>query len=204
MHSEYHQELSQSKFQTMTSPTQEDLNLAVPAALRELDAGGGPNLNAIAHAALPILERYIQHRWTVEDAEAMAGETLGIALARLHEFDPSKGGLIGWMVGITCNLARTEFRLKEKHESDSETSYAAGRREKTHFKDRPTPEQRTDLLNAILSLPESDHRLISLFLLEHKDAPEVAAELGITAETARKRKERILKKLHAIAETLIG
>lgn len=180
------------------------LESLVPLATRELEheQANGSAINRVAQGLLPILRRYIAARgWGLEDPEMTANDVLATVLARLPHYEPAAGSLAGWAIGIARRIIWREIRQQQIHRHPTETEHEQKHREKFHLKTRLPVSQRSDLVDSILELPEIDHRLLQLVLVDKKDATEVAAILRLTPGAVRKRKERLLKKLHAAAES---
>lgn len=179
------------------------LETLVPLAIRELEheLANGSAINRVAAGLLPILKRYIDARgWGLEDPEITTSDVLATVLARLPHYEPAAGSLSGWAIGIARRIIWRQIRQQEARNHPTETEYDATYREKFHLKTPLSANQRADLLDAILELPETDHQLLHLLLLEKKDATEVATILRLTPSAVRKKKERLLKELHANAE----
>ena len=176
----------------------------VPGALCELEQGrsDGPALNQLARCLWPVLRGYVEAQgWGLADPEETAGEVLATVLARLPQFRAETGGCIPWVIGIARNVLRSQLRRERLREEPIETSYEAAHRDRFHLDSRLSVEQRRELLDAILGLPHEEYELLSLLLLEKQSATQVAKALALTPATVRKKKERLLDKLIAAAQT---
>jgi RNA polymerase sigma factor (sigma-70 family) len=186
-----------------TTPTGEisALEMLVPLAVEELEReqADGPSINRLASELLRILERYIEARgWGIDDPESTASEVLATVLSRLSHYDAAAGSLIGWAIGTARHIIWQQLRQKEARENPAETQYDISHREKLHLQKRLSADKRADLLDSILLWPDDDHRLLHLLLVEKMDASEVAGILHLSPAAVRKKKERLLKKLHGV------
>ena len=68
--------------------------------------------------------------------------------------------------------------------------------QKYHLVERPTPAAKRAIISALTELDSGDRELLRLFFDEGLADSEVAAALGISADNARQRKGRLVKRLH--------
>ncbi len=129
-------------------------------------------------------------------AEEVVQETFLVVIRNLKHYDPAKGSLLCWLLGIARNLARKEC------ETEGE------------LLNEDTPDTRADVLldltreeaihavrEAISSLPAPYREAIVLCELEELDYRDAACVLGCPIGTVRSRLHRarilLASKLHA-------
>lgn len=187
-----------------TTPAPDDeasLESLVPVARRELKSENacGPALTRIANKLLPALERFMAVRWSgLEDSELIAGEALATALAKLDNYHSEQGSLMSWVIGIAQRKALTAYRRQTADKIEEETKYEKEHRERFHFKARPDEALTHALLEAILAMPEADHYLLHLTMVDRLSIAAAAKILKITPALARKKKQRFLAALEQI------
>ena len=178
------------------------LTALIPAALTELEKEqfNGVAITRLAEGLSTVLARYIRWRgWGVEDPESLTSEVLTKVLLRLHLFDAAKGSLFGWACSTAKNAIFDELKEKGAAESSAPTKFDQHRKEFHHIQARPSAAQHAAMLDAILDLSADDQYLLHLLLLEKRSAGEVGQIFVMTEEAVRKRKERLLKQLDAVA-----
>lgn len=123
------------------------------------------------------------------DADDVTQQVFVAAWQSRQGFDPSRGEVPGWLVGITRNMARTHLR----------------RRGPTHLAlsdeldDDPTTGGQEHVADALLvastirDLPGEQRRVLELTLLHELTQSEVADRLGIPLGTVKTRHRRGLQ-----------
>jgi len=138
-------------------------------------------------------------------------ETMLIAWRRLDEFDRSLP-FGPWLRGIAAKLMLAHFRkAKSAFLSFDEQTLDYLSRQTQSISERPgdTWEDKIAPLNhCIEQLPESYRQVVQLRYFEHNSASQIAARLGDTGETIKKRLQRArvqlldcLRRKKVIAET---
>ncbi|HEX5386520.1 MAG TPA: sigma-70 family RNA polymerase sigma factor [Gemmatimonadales bacterium] len=131
-----------------------------------------------------------------EVAEDLTAETFLRALRAADRFDPAAGGARPWLVTIARNLIsdhRRRARIRQYVPLNALRDLECT---------APSPEERLlreeaagRVLDAVASLGERDREIIGLRYGSGLDGAEVARLLGISAESARVRLWRALRRL---------
>ena len=146
-----------------------------------------------------LMERFMAVRWSgLEDSELIAGEALATALAKLDNYRSEQGSLMSWVIGIAQRKALTAYRRQTADKIEEETKYEKEHRERFHFKARPDEALTHALLEAILAMPEADHYLLHLTMVDRLSIAAAGKILKITPALARKKKQRFLAALEQI------
>jgi len=180
-------------------PAKERLEDFVPQALRELadHRTDGPALNHLGEALLGPLRAFMSEKgWGLEDPEQAASEALSLILSILDKYDNTRGSLMGWVWGVARNHLRGLLRrLAQRNEAHLKTTkYESKHAEKHHLASLTRP-QRAMLLLEVVELAEEDYQLLFLLFREQKDATEVSAILGLSPDSVRQRKRRLIARL---------
>ncbi len=163
----------------------------------------------------PILVAVIRRSGTPEaDLDDVAQETLAVILGKFRrgEYDPSKGRLKSWLLGIALNKIR-EFRRKRRRQS--EQTFESG--SATGFWDRiPDTRDLTDvfeqewqagllgeaLRQVRLQVDAGTFEAFKLYAIDGREPEDVAAHLGMAREAVYNAKSRVLVRLRRIREEL--
>ncbi len=148
-------------------------------------------LHAVAH-------RILGDQHAAEDATQDAFLALGRAAAGFHGDDDA--AVERWAVAIACRIAlmhargrgRRERRVRTGLPAEVETMAAESGRESVD------PDTLAAAMSALRRLPERHRLPIVLHVFGSLDGAELARELGISANAARVRLHRSLKKLEAL------
>jgi len=71
------------------------------------------DFEAALRAYFPLVYRYIARRVGAPLAEDLAAETFATAYRRRAAFDPGRGSLRSWLLGIATNLVRSHWRAEQ-------------------------------------------------------------------------------------------
>jgi len=143
-----------------------------PLAAREVIALHGPAMLRVALALCP----------RVEDAEEIVQDALLRAYRALGSFDPARGDLRAWLVGVTANRARQVRRGLARYAS----LLARLGRESVLAAVAPAP--RTDLESArrkLAELPPREREAFVLVEIEELTSIQAARSMGISDSTVR-------------------
>jgi len=186
-----------------TPKTQNDALLElIPEALRDLEEGraDGGAVNELARVLIGPLRAFMSRKgWGLDDPERAASETLSLVLASLDKYDSNRGAPMAWVWGLARNHLHELLRLNAKAggaisvPNEYESEHA-----RKHHLAIVSPEQRVDLLAAVLGLSEEDYQLLFLLFVERKDASEVAEVLGISPASIRQKKRRLVARLESV------
>jgi RNA polymerase sigma-70 factor (ECF subfamily) len=177
------------------------LESLVPVAIREMQEGlaDGEAVNRIAETLQHPLKKFMELQgWGLEDPERTASEALTAILVSLDSFKPEEGTFMQWVWGFARNHLRAALRRQRESQSENQqpTQYDT-RHQQRHHLSAVDQEERAQLLGTLLGLPEEDYQLLYLSFIEKKNATQIAAELGLSAENVRKKKQKLLAHLHA-------
>ena len=136
-----------------------------------------------------------------ETAEDLTSQTFLNALSHYDSYDPKKAGIRTWLCTIARNLTTnhmTSSSVRLSAELDEETHPEAFVYEDDYeiFKD-PANKEVARLLSM---LTEEERQLISMRFGLDLDIKDIARELDITENAARKRLKKILVKCAAFEE----
>lgn len=143
---------------------------------------------------------YRYARWRTgarEDAEAVVSDVFLEAWRDREAYDPERGSVEAWLLGIARNVVRREARRREGREAALDPADL----ERLPFPG-PTPEEETvreerrrRLLEAVWALPPADRDLVALIYGAELPGPRVARLLETTPGAVRTRHHRILRRL---------
>lgn len=149
-----------------------------------------------------------------DECDDLLQETLAVVLNKFRrgEYEPSKGRLKSWLMGIAVNKLR-EFRRKRARQNKMRIEPASA----TGFWDRIPDEhevsdifeqewQANVLSEALLEVRRQvdvpTFEAFRLYAVEGRDPGEVAAQLGMAREAVYNCKSRVLARLRRISEKL--
>lgn len=150
---------------------------------------------------------YRYARWRTgsrQIAEAVVSDVFLEALRSRDDYDPGRGSVESWLLGIARNVMRRERRRRRREPdlvdpADLDDLASPG----------PTPEEealdgerRAELLDAVWELPRSDRDLVALVYGAELSSDRAARILGIRPGAARTRLHRILRRLREKLEDL--
>jgi RNA polymerase sigma-70 factor (ECF subfamily) len=139
------------------------------------------------------------------DAEDLAQEAFVRAFTRIGQYAPERGTFRNWVLGICANLARGQFRWRQR-------AWAMTRRFAAHERLRveaaqadEAPDARHDEVSRALDeLPLSLRVPVVLKYMENLSVQEIAGTLGIGESAVKMRlargRERLLARLQRIGE----
>src|SRR6185295_8001145 len=150
----------------------EDLRRGEPGAVRRLIEAHGPTMTRVA---LALCRR-------VEDAEAIVQDALIQAHRSLTSFDPARGTLRSWLVGLTANRARQVRRGLSRYGSLLERM---GREPPVPADPSTTREDLAFARRRLALLPRREREAFVLVDLEELSSMEAARVMGISDSTVR-------------------
>jgi RNA polymerase sigma factor (sigma-70 family) len=127
-------------------------------------------------------------------ADLMA-ETFAAALVQRERFDPGRGSAAGWLYGIAHNkLADSrrrgyaEDRAMRRLGMERVALTAADRRDVAYLGE-------VAVVELLAALPDDQRRAVRARVVEDRDYADIAGELSVSEQTARKRVSRGLEAL---------
>lgn len=153
--------------------------------LRRFRAGDREAFTAIYRAHQAAVFRFA--RMMTGDAVKAAEVTQDVFVWLVHhpgDFDPERGGLSGFLVGVARYLLKRRYREERRWAPLDEivVAPAAGRNESGHDAER--------LRQAVAALPLRYREVVALCGLEGKSYEEAAAIVGCAVGTVRSRMHR--------------
>ncbi len=178
----------------------------IVARMSQGDAGAiEPMYDKYARAVFALLLRIVKDRQTAED---LLQDVFSSAWQHAGRFDPARGEVLPWLLGIGHNAALNELRRRRRrpqatYHSDPEQADLA----LAQVPDpAPTPAdaawfeiRRTDLRQALGHLVEADRTVIELYAVGHSQS-EIAGLLQMPLGTVKTRMRRGLQRLREAAE----
>ncbi len=156
-------------------------------ALREAYDAHGSLVYSICLRSLP------------EDRAKDVTQEVFVSAWRARErFDPSRGSLAGWLVGITKNRIIDNVRSEQRH---------ASRRSEVEAADRPVEPEVERIADQMLvaaaleTVPERSRKVIKLAYFEGLTHPEIAQRTGMALGTVKSDIRRGLEKVRRHMET---
>jgi RNA polymerase sigma factor (sigma-70 family) len=135
--------------------------------------------DAYAPQLMTVCRRYASISTPAED---LLQETFIKVFHQIHQYDPNRGSLEGWMKRIVINHAITQWR---KHHKTEWSQYDL---ETLQIPEHAQTDQNLhaeDLLAIIDKLPAGYKVVFNLFAVEGFSHLEIAEQLGITESTSR-------------------
>lgn len=126
-----------------------------------------------------------------QEAENVAAEVLARALVRWNHLQASPT-LPGWIVTVSTNLAIGHLRKASR----------APLRPVVEVASAPSPDDRLDLVDALLTLPRRQRQALALrYFLDLSEA-DIAGQMGISVSSVKTHLQRGLRGLrHLLSET---
>jgi RNA polymerase sigma-70 factor (ECF subfamily) len=145
------------------------------------------------------------------DAADVMQETLLAVSRAMPSFDPAGGRLRGWLWTITANKIRDHFRRLPADQAAGGSAMASRLRElpaqppEDASTTGPGTGELRGLLDRALKVAEQEvepqtWRAFVLVVLQGKATAEAAAELGLSANSVRQAKSRVLRRLRQLIE----
>jgi len=160
----------------------------------------------------PVLFAFARRGGLAEaDAEDLAQETLArfVAEYRAGRYDPARGRLRSWIFGIARARLADVARKRGRRREERGLSALADLQDPAEIGGVFEAEWRAALVREAFRLLGTETRIhpanlriLEMLLLEGKDAPTVARELGIPASQVHLAKHRSLRRLRALIEEL--
>jgi RNA polymerase sigma factor (sigma-70 family) len=150
--------------------------------------------------------RYVAGRLGAQAAEDVVAETFLVAFGRRDGFDPTRGGLRPWLLGIATNLIARHRRAEARHfralaEASGASAPAVDSHE-TRVVAAVTAQRLEPLLaRALAGLSSGERDVVLLVALADLNHDEIAAALGISYGTVGSRLSRARAKLRAAMNT---
>jgi RNA polymerase sigma factor (sigma-70 family) len=142
---------------------------------------------------------YVAGRLGVQAAEDIAAETFCVAFGHRDRFDPGRGGLRPWLLGIATNLVARHQRAEARHYralARAGAGPAADGHEERVVTAVAAQRLQPQLAKALAALPQGQRDVVLLVALGQLSHEEVAQALGISAGTVGSRLSRARKRLH--------
>ncbi|MDL4813590.1 RNA polymerase sigma factor [Actinomadura opuntiae] len=144
--------------------------------------------------------RYVAGRLDGQVAEDIAAETFCVAFGKRDRFDPERGSLRAWLLGIATNLVgqhrRKEARRYRALARAKGDAPAAGSHEDRVVTEVAARRMRPQLARALAALSPEERDVVLLVALGDLSYDEVAEALGIPPGTVGSRLSRARRKLH--------
>jgi RNA polymerase sigma factor (sigma-70 family) len=141
---------------------------------------------------------YVAGRLGVELAEDLAAETFMVAFGHRHRFDPERGGLRPWLLGIATNLVARHRRKEARRYraiARSDPPPDVGSHEDRVVAELAARRIRPRLLEALAALSAGERDVLLLVALSQLSHAETANALGIREGTVGSRLSRARKRL---------
>lgn len=192
----------------MTARLTEEESMAVYAALASGEIDRRLDLDAMYHGHVAKVHRFVASRLGHEAAFDMTAIVYIEALGMQHTYDPEKGSVVGWLMGIANNVVNHERRSRAR-EAAAYEAYA-GRRspdEGMAFDDevveRDAVHQRyLATMDALEEASESDRTILNL-AADELTYEEIARVLEVPIGTVRSRLGRARSRLRAAVEAAL-
>ena len=142
---------------------------------------------------------YVASRLGTGPAEDIAAETFAVAFGQRDRFDPARGGLRPWLLGIANNLVARHRRTEARHYralTRAQDMPSAGSHEDQVVAKVAAQRLLTQLLAALAALSEGERDVVLLVAVGQLSHEEVAQALGISAGTVGSRLSRARRRLH--------
>jgi RNA polymerase sigma factor (sigma-70 family) len=140
-------------------------------------------------------------RRRVRDAH-LADDVAQAVFILLHRKAPqfsADGAMMRWLYR-TAQYASDTAARSERRRTAREANYAAGHPETAHVDESPEWKELAPILDRLIGkLPRADREAILLRYYRDLSSSEIAAQMGSTPEAVRKRIERAVEKLRAMA-----
>lgn len=176
------------------------------AALAGGDASAiEPLYDKFSRAVFTLLVRIVKDRST---AEELLQDVFASAWQHAGRFDPTRGEVLPWLLGIGHNAALNELRRQRRRPQAAESpdpelnDLLLGQLQDPN----PAPDdavwfevRRGDLRRALVQLPEADRTVIELFAIGHSQS-EIANLLQSPLGTVKTRMRRGLQRLREAAD----
>jgi RNA polymerase sigma-70 factor (ECF subfamily) len=155
--------------------------------IRRLRAGDEGEWRGLYDAALPVLWAFVRARTHgVEDAQERVAEVWLAAVDGFARFDPGRGTVLGYVMGIAKNILAAKRRETAR----------IGARPLLEAEDHPVAQQNGDLSRialveaALAGLPQKERSLLTWRHVEKVPLVEIGERLGVTAKAVERRLAR--------------
>jgi RNA polymerase sigma factor (sigma-70 family) len=150
--------------------------------------------------------RYVAGRLGTQAAEDVVAETFLVAFGRRDRFDPERGGLRPWLLGIATNLVARHRRAEARHlralaEAGGASAPAVDSHETRVVAAVAAQRLEPLLARALAGLSSGERDVVLLVALADLGHDEIAAALGISYGTVGSRLSRARAKLRAAMNT---
>jgi RNA polymerase sigma factor (sigma-70 family) len=149
------------------------------------------------------VHRYVAGRLDVQAADDLAAETFLVAFRLRDRFDPERGNLRPWLLGIATNLVARHRRREARHYralARAGAEPAADSHENRVVATLAAERVRPQLARALTALSPGERDVLLLVALSRLSHEEVAEALGISYGTVGSRLSRARKKLHEVLD----
>lgn len=136
-----------------------------------------------------VVHAYLARRLGPDAADDATAETFRVAFERRASFDPLRGEVRPWLLGIATNLVRRHARDEERR------LRALGRVAADGASPEPSLPAAPEVGAALAALEEGDRDVVLLIAWEDLSYDQVAAALGIPVGTVRSRLHRARRQL---------
>jgi RNA polymerase sigma factor (sigma-70 family) len=143
--------------------------------------------------------RYVAGRLDVQVADDIAAETFLVAFGQRDRFDPVRGSLRAWLLGIATNLVARYRRTEARHYAALARAMpepTVGSHENRVVASVAAASMRPQLARALAGLSPGERDVVLLVALGQLSHKEVAQALGISSGTVGSRLSRARAKLH--------
>lgn len=179
-----------------TSPSDIDL-------LRRMMAGNEEAFVAIYRRWNPAVYRFALHMsGSPEIAEEVTQDTFLALIRNPREYEPTRGPLIAWLLGIARNLIRRAMGAAQETEAIEDSAFLAEAMDSDDLFDNLTRQETIEAVRqAVLSLPPAYREVTVLCELQEMDYRDAASILKCPVGTIRSRLHRartmLISKLRA-------
>ncbi len=126
-----------------------------------------------------------------QEAKDILQETFITVFKKIHQFNPQKGSMEGWIKRIAINTALKELRQQKLTFVDFSNIHEPSE----ELAEEITTVSNERILQAIKELPDGYRTVFNLFVLDGFSHHEVAAKLGISQQTSKSQLSKAKKML---------
>jgi RNA polymerase sigma-70 factor (ECF subfamily) len=134
-----------------------------------------------------------------DEADDIAQEALLRAIARLHQYDATRGTFQAWLWRIVVNEARDTFRRSLRRRA-ANLRWAEDQRARLQTDAATIVEDNVALHSALARLRPRDRELLGLRFGADLDLKDVAAAVGLSVDSCGRAVRRAVERLRGFAD----
>jgi RNA polymerase sigma-70 factor (ECF subfamily) len=128
------------------------------------------------------------------DAEDVVQATFVAAWTGRSGFDPEKGSLLGWLLGIARRKAVDTLRARARADRAADTAARAGRVDRVH-EAADVVVDRLVVADELATLPDEQRRVLQLAFFDDLTHPQIATVTGLPLGTVKSHIRRGMTRL---------